>query len=131
MTDLLRNEIKMLNLMPANKAAAEVLRKMGKTPNPAKLSILELAEAKANEAELETLHREDLVTYIPQGTSGEDLRFDLSDIVEHLTPEMAKQITEEPPDTDLEAEEMVDCIINSLTIEQWGYLGLRTVEYPE
>ena len=130
MTDL-KSTIQRLNLLPQNKAAAEVLAKMGEHHDPNRLAILELVEAKANKEDLVFQNRDSHNIYIPKGTSGADLRFDLTDITEGLTPEMAEQITEEWPETDGTAEEMVDSVINSLTREQWAALGLRTVEYPE
>ena len=127
MTDL-QSTIQRLNLHPINKEAAEILSRMKIQHNPDKLAILELAEAKADEEELDRQSREELNIYIPQGTSGADLRMDLSEIVENLTPEMAERITEEFPGADGTAEETTDAIISSLTREQWEYLGLRTPE---
>ena len=102
MTDLLRNEIKMLNLMPANKAASEVLRRMGGQPSHQNLLILDLA--------VEILER-DRVDY------GDDLYQDLADLNRHLTPEIAKRLTQEIDDPEwlesLDAKEAVSQIMDA------------------
>ena len=102
MTDLLRNEIKMLNLMPANKAAAEVLRRMGGHPSHQNLLILDLAS--------EILDR-DRVEY------GNDLYQDLADLNRHLTPEIAKRLTQEIDDPEwlesLDAKEAISQLMDA------------------
>ena len=118
-----------LNQRPESIEAADTLKKLGVSPNPGKLWILQLAEAKAEEEDLGSMHRDDLCIYLPPMTSGEDLLLDLSNIVEFLTPEIARRLMEEPPNVDLQVDEMIDHLNYSLTREQWEYLGLRTVEY--
>ena len=83
--------IQILNLLPANKEAEEALHKMGERLDPEKLAIINYAETKANSEDLVSCGRDDLNIYIPEMTSGEDLLFDLIDIDNGLTPNMARR----------------------------------------
>ena len=97
-----KSHIKMLNLLPSNKAAAEVLRRMGKTPSPFQMSILQLAEVKGAE----------------ELAPADDPMLDLSDLKRLLTEPAARRIaTEMSEDPDWLAEQSAEELIMAIMSE--------------
>ena len=75
-----KSHIKMLNLLPSNKAAAEVLRRM-KESNPSdSLALTNLLMAKWDQE---------------NRPYGDNLHLDIGDLIRRMTPELAQSITEE------------------------------------
>ena len=97
-----QSNLQMLNLLPSNKAAAEVLRRMGSRPRSGSLAILDLALAKGAE----------------ELAPSEAPMQDLSDLNRLLNPEAAKAITEKmSDDPDWLEEQSAEDLIQSIMSE--------------
>ena len=92
-----KSHIQMLNLLPSNKAAAEVLRRMGITPAAGQMHMLQLAEAKGAE----------------ELAPANDPMQDLSDLNRLLTEPAARKIASEMSDDPdwLEEQDAEDLIM--------------------
>lgn len=120
MTDQLQKAIRACNLLPANRAAAEALRRMGETPDQSQLHVLQLAQAKA-----ESEGR----------TPPDDVTDDLYDLKQGMSPDWARKITdrmtEEETDADslekADAQTLLDWMSDALPLDQFSQRALREV----
>ena len=111
-----QSHLKMLNLLPSNKAAAEVLRRMGVVPSSQDLHLMQLAREKLDQENLDYLS---------------DPYQDWGDLYRHLTEPVAKRLSEEmgeSPDwmEDLSAAELMASIMDPIaTILPFNPLTLQ------
>lgn len=120
MTDQLQKSIRACNLLPANRAAAEALRRMGETPDQLQLHVLQLAQAKA-----ESEGR----------TPPDDVTDDLYDLKQGMSPDWARKITdrmtEEETDADyleqIDSETLLNWITDALPLDQFSPRSLQGV----
>lgn len=127
----LQSTIQRLNQTPDGLEAQRLLRKMGVTPHPDKLSVLELAIERAEAEGLDSICQRDALTiWVPEGSAitGINLWMDLYAIQRGMTPEIAERIMEGSPNFSASSDEIASAMVYSLSREQAFELGLLTWE---